>query len=163
MQGGRGGRDPFSDFGDPFANFGGFGSFGAHRNLLSGFFGGRDPFNDPFFTRPFGGMLESSFFGSSGHPFMNMHPSGLLDDPIGRPFMNRYPPGFLENQAPEPERPRGPIIEELNSEDEKEDTDKEKRENSRKHGRSSGAPYVEDPDDEVEGEIHLSTGFNAMF
>ncbi|KAF5460793.1 hypothetical protein F2P56_020638 [Juglans regia] len=147
MQGGQGGRDPF---GDPFANFGGFGGFGAHRSLLSGFLGGRDPFNDPFFTRPFGGMFDSSFFGSGGHPFMNMHPSGLVDDPIGRPFMNMYPPGFLENQAPEPERPRGPIIEELNSEDEKEDTDKEKRENPRKHGRSSSAHYVEDPDDEVE-------------
>ncbi|KAF2313145.1 hypothetical protein GH714_009489 [Hevea brasiliensis] len=45
MQGGRSNRDPFSDFGDPF------GAFGGHRSLLSSFFGGRDPFDDPFFTQ----------------------------------------------------------------------------------------------------------------
>lgn len=128
-----GGRDSFFDFGDPFASLSGMGS---QRSLLSGFFGGRDPFNDPFFTRPFGGISEPNFFGSTGSPFMNMQPSG-----------------FLEPQAPEPDRPRGPIIEELNSEDEKEETDKEKKENPRKHGRSSSKPYVKEPDDEVEGEI----------
>uniref|UniRef100_A0A2N9HNY7 Glycine-rich protein n=1 Tax=Fagus sylvatica TaxID=28930 RepID=A0A2N9HNY7_FAGSY len=133
MQGGRGGRgDPFFNFGDPFAGFGGFGGFGDHRSLLSNMFGGRDPFDDPFFTRPFGGMFDTSLFGSSGSPFMNMHPSG-----------------FLEHQAPEPKRPRGPIIEELNSDSEK-DVDKETKENPRKHGRSSSECYVEDPDDEVE-------------
>lgn len=130
MQGGRGGRDPFFDFGDPFASFG---SFGGNRSLLPSLFGGRGPFDDPFFTRPFGGMFESSFFGSSGSPFMNMHPTG-----------------FLEHQAPQPERPRGPIIEELISDNENEDTDKEKKENPRKHGRSSSKAFVEDPEDEVE-------------
>ncbi|KAJ9173466.1 hypothetical protein P3X46_016593 [Hevea brasiliensis] len=131
MQGGRGSRDPFSNFGDPFGGFGGFGGFGSQRSLLSNFFGGRDPFDDPFFTRPVGGMFESSFFGSSGSPFASMHPSA-----------------FLEHQAPDPKLSRGPIIEELNSDDEMDEADKDKKENPRKHGRSSKGPYVEDPDDD---------------
>ncbi|XP_031268244.1 uncharacterized protein LOC116126715 [Pistacia vera] len=133
MQRGRGGRDPFFDFGDPFANFGGFDSFGGPRSLISSFFGGRDPFDDPFFTRPFGGMLESNFFGPTGSPLTNMQPSA-----------------FIEHQAPEPKRSRGPVIEELNS-DEEEAAVKENKENPRKHGRSSKEPFVEDPDDVVEG------------
>lgn len=133
MQGRRGNGDPFSEFGDPFAGFGGF---GGGRSIMSSFFGGRDPFDDPFFTRPFGGMFESSFFGPRGNPFPDMHR-----------------PAFIERQAPEPQRSRGPIIEELDSDDEKEATVNEKKENPRKHGRSSNGPFVEDPDDEVQGEV----------
>ncbi|KAG8374790.1 hypothetical protein BUALT_Bualt10G0032300 [Buddleja alternifolia] len=125
----QGGRDPFFGSGDPFGNFGGLGGFGDHRSLLSSFFGGRDPFDDPFFRRPFGSMFESSFFGSTGSPFMNPHASG-----------------FLEHQLPQPNMSRGPVIEELNSDDEK---DEEKKENPRKHGRSSKEPFVEDPDDKA--------------
>ncbi|XVE64995.1 hypothetical protein DITRI_Ditri07aG0146200 [Diplodiscus trichospermus] len=132
MQGGRGGRDPFFDFGDPFGDFGGFGGFGGSRSLLSNFFGGRDPFDDPFFTRPFGSMFDSSFFGPGRSPFPDMHPSG-----------------FIEHQAPEPKRPRGPIIQEINSDDEKDEADKETKERTRKHGRLDDEPYVEVPDDEA--------------
>lgn len=131
MQGGRGRGDPFFGFGDPFAGFGGF---GGQRSLLSTFLGGRDPFDDPFFTRPFGGMFESNFFGPTGNPFVGAHTSG-----------------FLEQQPPQRNISRGPIIEELNSDDEKEVSDgKEKKDNPRKHGRSSKEPYVEDPDDVAE-------------
>ncbi|KAK7264447.1 hypothetical protein RJT34_32056 [Clitoria ternatea] len=154
MQGRGGGRDPFFDFGDPFAGFGGFGSFGVGppRNLISSFFGGRDPFDDPFFTRPFGGMFESSPFGGpAGFPF----PAGM------------HPSGFLEHQAPEPSRPRGPIIQELDSDDDKEDNT-EKKGNPRKHSRSSNEPFVEHPEDELEGKKsrHLQgrneyNGFNV--
>ena len=167
MQRGRGGRDPFSNFGDPFAGLGGFGGFGDHRSLLSNFFGGRNPFDDPFFTRPLGGMFDSNpgFFGSSGSPFMNMHPSGFFEHQgsSGSPFMNMHPSEFLEHQAPEPKRPRGPIIEELNSDDEKEDVNKETIENPRKHGRSRSERYVEDPDDEIEGKVHQLTGCMLCF
>ncbi|KAL0324413.1 UNVERIFIED_CONTAM: hypothetical protein Scaly_2408400 [Sesamum calycinum] len=130
----QGGRDPFFGFGDPFGGFGSFGSFGGQRNLISSFFGGRDPFDDPFFTRPFGSMFESDFFGSTGGPLMNPHASG-----------------FLEHQPAQFNRSRGPIIEELNSDDEKDEKEsgKEKKENPRKHGRSSREPLVEDPDDEA--------------
>ncbi|KAJ8764222.1 hypothetical protein K2173_005402 [Erythroxylum novogranatense] len=134
MQGRRGNGDPFFNFGDPFDDFGGFGGFGQqHRSLLSGFFGGRDPFDDPFFTRPFGGMFQSGFFGSNPNPFVNMHP-----------------PAYLENEAPQPKKSRGPIIEEIDSDDENKEADDDKKENPRKHGRSSKEPYVEDPDDEAE-------------
>ena len=149
MQGGRGGRDPFFDFGDPF---GGFGGFGAPRSLLSNPFGGRDPFVDPFFTRPFGSMFESSFFGPGQSPFLDMHPTG-----------------FIEHQAQEPKRPRGPIIQELNSDDEKEAADKEMKENPRNHSRSNDEPYIEVPDDEAgqsqRSNRHLQymNGYNSSY
>lgn len=133
MQRGRGGRDPFFDFGDPFAGFAGFGGFGGGRSLMSSFFGGRDPFDDPFFTRPFDSMFESSIFGPSGSPFANMQQNA-----------------FIEHQPPQPKRSRGPIIEELNSDDDKEAAAKDKKENPRKHSRCSDEPLVEDPDAEVE-------------
>ncbi|KAG5228459.1 glycine-rich family protein [Salix suchowensis] len=190
MQGGRGNRDLFSNNGDPFGDFGGF---GGQRSLLSGLFGGRDPFDDPFFTRPFGGMLESSFFGSGGNPFPNMHPSpfpsmhpspfpslhpspfpdlhpSLFPDLHPSPFPNLHPSGFVEQQAPKLKKSRGPIIEELDSDNEKGEEDKEKKENPRKHGRSSKDPYVEVPDDE-EAEARKSkqlqysndySNFNSM-
>ena len=135
MQGNRGGGDPFFNFGDPFTGFGGFSGFAGQRSLVSSFFGGRDPFDDPFFTRPFGGMVEPSIFGHVGNPFTDSHASG-----------------YLEHQVPQTNRPRGPIIEELNSDDERKQEDKEeKKDNPRKHSRSSKEPYVEDPDDETEG------------
>ncbi|TKY55387.1 Myeloid leukemia factor 1 [Spatholobus suberectus] len=166
MQGRGGGRDPFFDFGDPFGGFGGFGSFGPPRSLISSFFGGRDPFDDPFFSRPFGGMFESSPFGGpTGSPFPpGMFPSGFLEHQA--PGM--HPSGFLERQAPEPSRQRGPIIQELDSDDENEDATKEKKGNPRKHSRSNEEPFVEHPDGEIEGKKsrHLQTGneynrFNA--
>lgn len=136
----QGGRDPFFGFGDPFGSFGGFGGFGGQRSLISSFFGGRDPFDDPFFTRPFGSMFGSDFFSSTGGPFMNPHASA-----------------FLEHQPAQSSQPRGPIIEELNSDDEKDDKEsgKEKKENPRKHGRSSKQPFVEDPDDEATGVFYV--------
>ncbi|KAL5815268.1 hypothetical protein ACOSQ3_026058 [Xanthoceras sorbifolium] len=165
MQRGRGGRDPFSDFGDPL---GGFGGFGAPGSLMSSVFGGRDPFDDPFFTRPFGGMFGSSFFGPSGSPFADMHPPAFPGHqpaipghqpafpghqpafPGHQPAFLEHQPAFFEHQLPEPKRSRGPIIVELNSDDEKEEAVKEKKENPRKHGRSSNGPIIEDPDGEVE-------------
>jgi myeloid leukemia factor 1 len=109
----QGGRDPFFGFGDPFGSFGGL---RGQRSLISGFFGGRDPFDDPFFTQPFGGASR-----------------------------------FLEHRPSQSNLSRGPIIEELNSDDEKDEkeTGKDKEENPRKHGRSSKKPFVEDPDDET--------------
>ncbi|KAF8027106.1 hypothetical protein BT93_E0126 [Corymbia citriodora subsp. variegata] len=136
MQGNGGGRNPFFGFGDPFA---GFGSFGGNRSLVSSFFGGRDPFDDPFFTQPFGGLLDSSIFRPPASPFMDMHP-----------FMNMHPSTMIEHRPPEPRMSRGPVIEELNSDDEKEEVNDEKKDNPRKHGRSSEMPHVEGPDDEVE-------------
>ncbi|EEF50381.1 conserved hypothetical protein [Ricinus communis] len=53
MQRGRERRDDFFGMADPFGNFGGFG-------MRPSLYGGRDPFDDPFFTRPFRSMFQSS-------------------------------------------------------------------------------------------------------
>ncbi|KAJ6933456.1 hypothetical protein NC651_008754 [Populus alba x Populus x berolinensis] len=66
------------------------------------------------------------------------------------PFDNMHPSGYIEQQVPEPKKSRGPIIEELDSDNEKTEGDEEKKENPRKHGRRSKEPFVEDPDDEAE-------------
>ncbi|KAL2902221.1 Myeloid leukemia factor 2 [Bienertia sinuspersici] len=130
---GRGGRDGFFD---PFAGFGGFGGMGGHQSMISSFFGGRDPFDDPFFTRPFGSpfgsMFESGLFGSNGSPFPGARPAGSI-----------------EQQEPQLNKRRGPVIEELDSDDEHaEDGDTKKtKDSSRKHSRLADAPYVEIPDD----------------
>ncbi|CAG7884094.1 unnamed protein product, partial [Brassica rapa] len=134
MQGG--GRDPFNSggpFGGPFGSpFGGPNN--GPPNLMSNFFGGRDPFDDPFFTQPFGGsMFQSSFFGPTMDPFAGMRPS---------------PSGFIENHhqpPPQQRRSHGPIIEEIDSDDEGEgDGDKEKKVRLGKHGRSSNESETED-------------------
>ncbi|XP_066352800.1 uncharacterized protein [Miscanthus floridulus] len=174
MQGGRGGRQGLFGFGDPFV---GFGSFGQPGSLMPSFFIGANPFDDPFFTNPFGTMMQPSFptpFSGMMQPsFMNpfgsmMQPSLLgpsmfapHDDLNGGMFGSQThlsqgmsnASGFIQ-QAPEPSRPKGPIIKELSSDDEDgADYDKEdekKNGNFRKHPRESKEPYVEDPDEEVE-------------
>ncbi|EOA15563.1 hypothetical protein CARUB_v10005207mg [Capsella rubella] len=151
-----GGRDPFGGFGGgPFGGFGGgpFGGFGGGSfggfgggplgppNLMSGLFGGRDPFDDPFFTQPFGGggMFPSNFFGPSMNPFAEMpRPSGFL----------------LNNQPPAPRISRGPIIEEIDSDDEKEEGE-EGRTSLGKHGRSSSEAETEDARVEERRNRHL--------
>ncbi|KAG9142012.1 hypothetical protein Leryth_009354 [Lithospermum erythrorhizon] len=135
---------------------------------MSSFFGGSDPFDDPFFTRPFGGMFESNGFGPGGSPFMGTHPGNpFMGAHPGNPFLGARPSGFIDHQPPQPSRPmRGPVIEELNSDDEKEETELNNgnKESSRKHGRSSQEQFVEDPDDEIQGRrsklMHLPSDFN---
>lgn len=162
--GGPGGRDPFS--GGPFGGFGGFGSFGPSGSLMSNFFGGRDPFDDPFFTQPFGGMFQSSILGGpSRFPFppeMQHFTQNMQNMQLpGFPFHpDMHPSGFLEHQArapapaPEPSSRRGPIIQELDSDDENEDAE-ERKENPKKHRRSNTEPSVEHPDDGLEGNMCL--------
>ncbi|KAK8587917.1 hypothetical protein V6N13_086875 [Hibiscus sabdariffa] len=58
MQRGREGRKDLFDAGDPFDAIQRLGSFGSRE--MSTLFGGRDPFDDPFFTRPFATMFEPS-------------------------------------------------------------------------------------------------------
>lgn len=145
MQGGRGRGNPFFGFGDPFAGFGGMPSL----------FGGRDPFDDPFFTPPFGGVF-------SGSPFMDLNPFGSsLFGPRASPFINEQPPRIHEPRPSLTNHSRGPIIEELNSDDEIEQLDAEdsKKENPQRHGRSEIEPYIEHPDDEYENVHRRGTQF----
>jgi len=150
MQRNRGNGDPFFDFGDPFAGFGDLGGgLGDQRSsMLSNFSGGRGLFDDPFFQRPFGSMFGPSMF-----------------NPMGNPFNGGPTSGLLEQRMPQPTNPRGLIIEELNSDDDEEKEEKEKRDNPRKHGRSSDGPYVEDPDEAVEGrskQLQFMNNFNRV-
>ncbi|KAM7512081.1 hypothetical protein LguiB_010956 [Lonicera macranthoides] len=124
MQREREGRDDSTRLGSPFDSFG---IFGPQRSMMSSIFGRRDPFDDPFFTRPF-----DSMFGSSG-------------------------PGDSVNVS----RSRAPIIEELNSDDEREVEDEDEandtgtrgtKDKAQKRKKSSKAPLVEHPDDQDNGE-----------
>lgn len=67
MQNERGMRDPFSMFGGP-GSFGGFG----------GSIFGRDPSDDPFFTRPFGSIFDQS------NPVRRSLPANPQNEPIIR-------------------------------------------------------------------------------
>ncbi|CAO2190030.1 unnamed protein product [Urochloa humidicola] len=174
MQGGRGGRHGLFGFWDPFAGFGGSGQPGS---LTCSFFGGANPFDDSFFTNPFGSMMQHGFptpFASMMQPgFMNpfasmMRPrllgpsmfvphtdlsGGMFGSQTNLNQVMGNASGFIQ-QVPEPSRPKGPIIKELSSDDEddaRDDKEDEKEKvNLRKHPRESKGPYVEDPDDEVE-------------
>lgn len=121
MQGGRGRGDPFFNFGDPFTGFG----------SMPSLFGERDPFDDPFFTQPFGGMLQPGPFGHTMGPFMGASPFGSslfgpngspfgsnLIGPNGNPFMDTRVPIMREHRQSMPNGSRAPVIEELNSDDE---------------------------------------------
>ena len=114
---------------DPFAGFVGF---GPHRSLVSSFFGGRDPFDDPFFTRPFGGRMMGD------HDMFGPSPFGLM----GGPFGDMGNDGFIE-QAPPRGNSRGPVITEV---------DEDKAENA-EHGNEqpNQDSYVQEPDDGSDG------------
>lgn len=110
------GRNDLFAAGDPFGNFSRFG-------MIPSLFGGRDPFDDPFFTRPFGSMLES----------------GMSD-----------PPSSTSREVSQTDRAKALVIEELSSDDEgeKEDvqTGDEKSDYQKRIG-SNKEPSVEHPDD----------------
>ncbi|XAR63171.1 hypothetical protein NMG60_11023016 [Bertholletia excelsa] len=117
-------REESMNSGGPFDSFGSFGSFGPQRSMMDSMLRGRDPFDDPFFTRPFGSIFGSSMF-SAGVPFRGM---------------------------PQISTPKGPVIEELHSDDEEEENyddvvAKEKNGQARKIIESNKNPLVEHPDD----------------
>lgn len=127
MERGRDGRnDPFGA-GGQFAGFGA-GGFGPLGGPMPSLFGGRDPFDDPFFTQPFGGRMGGpGMFGPMGGPGM-FGAFGAGD-------------GFLE-QAPPPRssNPGRPVITEIDD-DEEEDGE---------HGARHDS-YVQEPDDGADG------------
>ncbi|GAV92207.1 hypothetical protein CFOL_v3_35588, partial [Cephalotus follicularis] len=118
------GTNDLYDMDDLFGGFRGFGNFGFHRSMMPSLFGGRDPFDDPFFTRPFGSMFESSMFG----------PRSASADRLQ-----------LDGE-------KGIVIEELNSDGEGEE-DKGTEAEKYIHQKNSGSgkePSVEHPDDNVD-------------
>ncbi|KAK4414685.1 hypothetical protein Salat_2881500 [Sesamum alatum] len=84
MQRDRGVRQNSTTSGGPFVNSG---DFGFRGSMFPSIFGGKDPFDDPFFSRPFGGLFGSDISSSGG-------------------------PANLQQHA---NRSKGPVIEELDS------------------------------------------------
>ncbi|XP_057864363.2 uncharacterized protein LOC131072255 isoform X2 [Cryptomeria japonica] len=157
-----GGFAGFPEIGDPFEGFGIFGGGGAGgaggRSLIEDFFG-RDPFDDPFFRRPFGGLFgppgnlfnSGSLLGGSRGMGIGMGMGmgmGMLGDAIQRPRAD-----FLVDQRPfnPPQQGarRGPVIEELP--DDHEAPVSESR-------PQYTEPIIEHPDDEAEPVRLVHTG-----
>lgn len=133
--------DDFFGFGDPFAGFGGFRRPGS---LMSSVFSGKGPFDDPFFTQPFGSLMGRSMLGPS-----MFGPSMFPDQ--GTLFGETSNPWFLE-QAPPANKSKGPVIEELSDDDgDEEKVGKEHKEYTRKHSRPYEEPFVQEPNEAVEG------------
>jgi len=158
MGGGGLGRNfgDFPSFPDPFAGFGlfngggGRGGEGGGRSLVEEFFG-HDPFDDPFFRRPFGGLSgppgnslfgSGSLFGSMrGNMGMGMGMGmGMLDD---EPFRRSSNEVFIDQSPfnpPQPQGRRGPVIEELPDDNEAPASESKP---------ASTEPIIEHPDDEA--------------
>uniref|UniRef100_M4DAY0 Uncharacterized protein n=1 Tax=Brassica campestris TaxID=3711 RepID=M4DAY0_BRACM len=161
------GGDPFnvdSPFGGSFS--GSFGGSGGPNtgppSQMSNVFGGDsfggsngDPFDDPFFTQPFGG---------------NMFQPSLFGPPTTDPFAGVRPPplGFIENhhhQPPQPRLPGGAFIEELNVLDAEEEgvAYQEKSVILGKRGRSSSEVETEEDIAEERRITHMQNmNANAM-
>lgn len=102
--------------------------FTSHRSMMSNIFGGRDPFDDPFFNRPFGSMFEPTVFDTHG--------------------------SFNEVPHPNASSSKGLVIEELDTDDEGEegdDGDSDFKDNRAREREMSGkGPLIQHPDDEEE-------------
>ncbi|KAK2992618.1 hypothetical protein RJ640_015974 [Escallonia rubra] len=102
--------------------------FGSQRSMMSSIFGGRDAFDDPFFSRPFGSIFGSGMTNSSS-PF---------DDP------------------PRASRTDRPVIEELDTDDEGEVEEEEGHGTGAKNRmstQSNNDPVVEHPEDQPNGRL----------
>lgn len=118
MQRERQNRDDFFGIGDPFG-----GSRGS--SMMPSLFGGKDPFDDPFFTRHFGGgIFDSSSF--------------------------EHPGSGDTAKAYRAHSEKAVLIEELNSDDEEETEGTHGGNGKNNHGKyaiSSLEPSIEHPDD----------------
>ncbi|PSS21586.1 Heme A synthase [Actinidia chinensis var. chinensis] len=126
--------------GGPFDSFGSVGGFGSQRSMRSSIFGGRDPFDDPFFTRPFGSIFGSSMF-NSGVPF---------------------------RESPQISRSKEPIIEELHTDDEEEENvndtgAKEEKNRAAKYTESNDHPHVEHPDEETDDKKSKDVAYRTDY
>ncbi|KAJ6400417.1 hypothetical protein OIU84_015961 [Salix udensis] len=132
MQRERQGRSDLFAAGDPFVNFQGFG-------MMPGLFGGRDPFDDPFFTRTFGSMLGS----------------GRFD-----------PPSSTSREVSQTNRGKTLVIEELSSDDEGEKKDVQtgdEKSDHQKHIGSNKEPSVEHPDDYPDDRENKTVNYRSDY
>lgn len=139
MEKGRGGRDDLYNSSDSFPRSSGFGSLRPFGSMIPSLFGGRDPFDDPFFSHPFRSSFGHNTFGRPA-PSPEVHPSESL------------------NEAAQTYKAVGPIIEELSSDDEGEgegqgqgDGNRQADKENSPH-RSSKEPFVEHVDEGADVE-----------
>ena len=95
-----------------------FKGFGSDRRMFTSIFGGRNPFADPFFSRPFGSLFGSGTFG----------------------------PHAASNTAPERPKEKGVLIEELDSDDEGQEI-KENGGGASKSSNEPSVEHPDDEDD----------------
>ncbi|CAJ1949826.1 unnamed protein product [Sphenostylis stenocarpa] len=100
--------------------FGDFGGFRLHGRMMPSLFGGRDPFDDPFFSDPFDSLLG---------------------------------PNSASTAMQKPNRGKGIVIEELDSDDEETDNCPQHgdKDFDKKNSKSTMEPSVEHPDDDFSG------------
>lgn len=116
---------------DPFGGrLGNFGGFGAFRGSL---FGGRDPFDDPFFSRPFEDLLEPNTFTSRG--------------------------SFSSSNSQENHGGKGLTIEEIPSDEEQVEENKD----IESEARLANQPSVEHPEDDSDGKFLYTLLFDNLF
>lgn len=131
MQRRREGPDNFFHSGELLSNFWSSAGFGSRRSMMPSLFGDRDPFDDPFFTRPLGSLFDSGMFASSAAA-------------SGKDQTSSTP---------------GIVIEELNSDDEGMNEKGEgtglDKDNGQKNSPSCKEPSIEHPDDDVDGNRHF--------
>lgn len=126
--------------GDFMGGFPGFGLFGSHRSMMSNLFGERDPFDDPFFTRPFGSMFESSV--SDSHT-------------------SAYDKGKKDGA-------HGLVIQEISSDEEMEEDDdlrdqkKDRNENNSGSGKEPSVEHPDDSNDECQIMTHRGSEDNSF-
>ncbi|KAL6495406.1 hypothetical protein OROGR_029969 [Orobanche gracilis] len=105
--------------------------FGFGGRMFPSIFGGSDPFDDPFFTRPFGSMFGPSTFSSNN--LANLQPT----------------------------RSSEPKIEELNSDDEVEDAEKQDNDATDAAWLNRN-PLVEHPEDRTDDHGNISSNGKDM-
>ncbi|KAI3681615.1 hypothetical protein L6452_36417 [Arctium lappa] len=120
--------------------------FASHESMMSSILGGRDPFDDPFFNRPFESMFGPSIFDTHGFSDDFPHPS--------------------ESSS------KGLVIEEIDAEDDTNDEGEGGKngasgvKDNKAHGsaRSGKGPLIEYPDDEeeVKKDVRFNGNHNRM-
>ncbi|XP_071700932.1 uncharacterized protein [Rutidosis leptorrhynchoides] len=120
----------------PHDRFDGDQGFTSRRSMISSLLGGRDPFDDPFFTRPFGSLFEPSVFDTHSSFDALSHTNDSSS--------------------------KGLVIEELDSDDESEiekggNGDFEVKDNKARKG-----PLVEHPDDDEVKDVSINKNYNRV-
>ncbi|KAL4562798.1 hypothetical protein LXL04_026829 [Taraxacum kok-saghyz] len=90
----------------------------SHRSMTSSIFGGIDPFDDPFFTRPFGSIFEPTIFDTHGSSDLNSNSSkGLVIEEIDTDNEEEEEEDQNSNSEVTDNNGKAPVIEHPDDED----------------------------------------------